>query len=465
MGQLVNFFLLALFARTSLCSKTAPQIRLNGTASFLNPFLFGLDDISCDASLGGHSKGGVGKRGGGPWLDEKKASGSKDRGGDELFEVVGPRSGGRRPFPDQYAFWLDEPECVFASAENQKACNSCWSWAVVSALQQRVCRDGKGLIAALAATDEFDPHVAGYDQTALQVGAEAPPGRSPAFTRAIAYGKKLKDRLAAMSNLRFKMYDLPELQAFACTPMESGPGVAVTGANKCQRPWCAADAVKNIAENPLPLEECLQKPIVKSHPDYSRQCSDFKLDQEKTDAPCFLRWGIDMGAAGTGYVLGKAAMKQAILAGGPIISLLRIPRGLISAGSTFDGSQVYVPTDADRAQWSRENLCAAGTGPTGCRDAPLYHYVVNGGWGTTGGVDYWLVLNSWGNSYKGTFTLKNEHVEVLFNAFERSRGFLRIAMDPALELTEGPSIVMQPRAVIVPMPELSGFQRDDKRKI
>lgn len=69
---------------------------------------------------------------------------------------------------------------------------------------------------------------------------------------------------------------------------------------------------------------------------------------------------------------------------------------------------------------------------------------MTGGWGVDErGENYWMILNSWGNAYDGKFTLYQGNYSVTFSEHEESRGFLRIAMDPLLEM-DNLSYVIKP---------------------
>lgn len=238
------------------------------------------------------------------------------------------------------------------------------------------------------------------------------------------------------------------------------------GRAKCSEGWCASDAIRYLQNTGIPHNKCLKKSIDTQNPDYDRKCEDFEVIRK--DSFCRLVWRIDQSPSKTGYVIDALNMKRAIMKTGPIVTRMRIPKRLLE-DKTYDGSrvqmqqkmnysfsfmqfiffpcsQVFQLNKADRAQFDLEDNCVSNR--PGCSEAPIYHFVVNGGWGAENGVKYWIILNSWGNAYQGKFTFKRTMPdftvqETTFNHMPNSRGFLRVAMDPLLEM-ENLSYVIEP---------------------
>lgn len=60
----------------------------------------------------------------------------------------------------------------------------------------------------------------------------------------------------------------------------------------------------------------------------------------RNDVDCRSSYTIDMGH--TGYILGEHEMMQAIKEGGPIVSIMRVPQGLLKISSRTFFSELFI---------------------------------------------------------------------------------------------------------------------------
>lgn len=255
-------------------------------------------------------------------------------------------------------------------------------------------------------------------------------------------------------NRVFSKYDLPDLETFACTKVTSPDGTQLQNSAKCGQSWCPADAIKTLMNHALRPAACLKKSM-EHPPDYSRKCGDFEYAESTPKAVeshvnCQRAWKVSSGKnldgeLVTGYIIGEASMRAAIQANGPIVSIMRIPMGL-RTDYEYTGATVYVPTPKDLEQWAKEDECMAEKGPE-CTDFSQSHVVVIGGFGTdtSSGLDFWIVLNSWGSSFRGEFVVNN----IAYNKERKARGYFRLLRDSkdSFGVASSPSFVLTPEAV------------------
>ena len=155
------FFLSFIFASTVAMALEYPD-----------PTLFPISDDTCSAPAasalrGGRRFGGSSKANMLEFLSMKEKDTTKG----------GPNQTISPPLPTSYVSWAKYPVCSFASAENQRDCNSCWAWSVVASLQQQKCMKSNLLpMISISSPNE--------------------------------------------NNFRVDYFDMPELMVFACTKVE-----------------------------------------------------------------------------------------------------------------------------------------------------------------------------------------------------------------------------------------------------